>query len=316
MSNPNYELIIIGGGPAGLSAALSAGRACVDALLIDSGQPRNSSAHGINNFLSRDGIAPAEFRQVAQAQLQVYRSVEFAVGRVEKVTGSLGDFQVHLDDGRYFHAKFLLLAIGLIDELPAIDGLPDFWGSGIHHCPYCDGFGYRDQRWGVLAHDADSVEHAIFLKSWTKDITFFAHGLQVSAADAELLRGFDITLEQRKIARILGRDHRLSAVALEDGSSIPIAALWIHPRHRQPALIEQLQLTLNENGAVQRDARGETSTRGIYAAGDIALAPPHQAILAAADGTRTACAVNREIALGLHTTRSQRQEISLQFANG
>jgi thioredoxin reductase len=311
-----YELIIIGGGPAGLSAALSAGRACVRTLLIDSSQPRNSSAHGINNFLSRDGIAPAEFRQVVHAQMQVYPSVEFAEGRVEQVTGSLGDFQVHLDDGRYFHAKFLLLALGLIDELPAIDGLADYWGSGIHHCPYCDGFSYRDKRWGLLAHDVDSIEYAIFLKSWTKDITFFAHGLNIPEADAALLRSFDIALEQRSISRILGRDQRLSAVELEDGSCIHIAALWIQPRHRQHALIEQLQLTLNENGSVARDSRGETSTRGIYAAGDIALGPPHQAILAAADGTRTGCAVNREIALGLHTTRSQRQEISLQFANG
>jgi thioredoxin reductase len=296
-----FELVIVGGGPAGLSAALVAGRARRRVLLVDGGRPRNAAAPEVHTFLTRDGIPPAEFRRIAREQLAVYPTVSFADSLVDNITGEPGALRVSLTganaNGGAVTARRVLLASGLVDTLPDIAGVADFWGRGVHHCPYCDGYVYRDGRWGVLVDAPALFEHAAFLTAWTADVIVFTNGAtSVPDAAADLLRAADVAIEPQPIARLRGGSH-VDAVELTDGRTIPLHAFWVKPKQRQTDLVVRLGLALAEDGAVRRDEQGQTSMAGVYAAGDLSAGPMQQAILAAAEGARVTFGINRELVL-------------------
>jgi len=293
-----YECIIVGGGPAGLSAALVAGRARRRVLLVDDGQPRNAAAPAVHSFVTRDGVLPRDFRRIAREEIAAYPTVTFADRRVSTIDGQAGAFRALLEDGRSVTAKRVLLAMGLVDTLPDIPGVRERWGHGVHHCPYCDGYEHRDGAWGVLADQPLMFDWSPFLRAWTRDLTLFTNGDPVPAESAAKLDKAGIRIVREPIARILGGEgHRMKAVELAGGRRVPIDSFWVRPVQGQTELVARLGLPVEDNGAVRRDEKGETPIAGIFAAGDLAAGPVQQALIAAADGARVTFAINHELVL-------------------
>lgn len=283
-----FELIIVGGGPAGLSAALAAGRARRKALLIDGGTPRNAAAHEVHTFVTRDGTPPAEFRRIAREQIARYPTVAFADGIVENIEGQAGDFQVTLRGGESAAGARILLALGLVDIFPSIPGVSEYWGRGLHHCPYCDGYELRDGAWGLLTDQPLGFEYSFLLRGWTNRLTVFTNGKPIDAEWSEKLAQAGTKVDTRPLARVTGTDRALNGIALQDGTAIALDALFLQPAQRQTVLVAKLGLAVRSDGAIERNEQGETSRPGIYAAGDCSAGPMQQAIFSAAEGGRVA----------------------------
>ena len=290
-----YDVVIVGGGPAGLSAALTAGRACRRTLLIDGGSPRNITAPAVRSFVTRDDVTPDEFRRLAHEELASYATVDIASGIVVDVVGSRDDFRVQLQHGEEIEARRVLLALGLVDDMPPIDGVTQYWGRGVHHCPYCDGFENRDRHWGVLAEDEGTVMAAHFYRAWTSEITVFTNANPLTEASAHSIEMNHLAREEREIERLEGDGNVLTTVVFTDGDRVSIDTRWIKPHQRQTALATHLGLAIEEQGELVRSKAGETSIPGIYAAGDLVSGPAQQAIFAAADGMWVAIAVTADL---------------------
>ncbi|KTR83436.1 hypothetical protein NS277_08645 [Novosphingobium barchaimii] len=297
----DYDIVIIGGGPAGLSAGLIAGRALRSALVIDGGTPRNAAAPAMHSYLSRDGILPHDFRAKAHAELARYPIIDRRQAFVENIRAEGDRLVVLLADGTSVGAIKVILALGLVDQLPAIAGLSSNWGRGVHHCPFCDGFEHKGGHWGVLAEDAAMFDHAHFLRNWAGKLTVLTNGKAIPADKLAMAREAGFHILETPIARVLeGDGHSIAGIAFDDGSKADVTSLWIRPAQEQTPIVHKLGLVLAENGAIERDAAGETAMPGLYAAGDCAAGPMQQAILAAADGAR----VMFGLVHGLATTKS------------
>lgn len=300
-----YDVVIVGGGPAGLSAALALGRARKRVLVCDGGPRRNQAAVHMHNFVTRDGTPPETFRQIAREQLATYPNVEVRDTAITAVSGARGAFRVDLTGGRV-EARRLLLTTGMIDEMLPIEGFAALWGRSIFQCPYCHGWEIRDARWGYLARAADVAHAAPFalqVRGWTRDVVVFTNGeFELPAEARALLDKAGIRLETAPIAQLVARDGKLSEVALGDGRKVPLDALFVHPPQRQVALVGQLGLALDEHGFVQIDPmRRETSVPGIYAGGDLTTRM-QGALFAAAGGTHAAAMINLELTMELATS--------------
>ncbi|MDI3285221.1 NAD(P)/FAD-dependent oxidoreductase [Polyangium sp. 15x6] len=290
-----YDVVIVGGGPAGLSAALALGRARKRVLLCDSGPRRNTAAEHIHNFVTRDGTPPNEFRNVGRRQLTPYPSVEVRDAGVQAITGARGAFQVALSTGAV-EARRILLCTGMIDEMLPLDGFRELWGRSIFQCPYCHGWEVREQRWGYLARGVEGLHFALLLRSWTRDVVVFTSGaFDVPEDMRDRFRAAGIQLETRPVVRLVARADRLEGVALSDGASIPCEVLFAHPPQRQVALVDTLGLSLDDGGYVRVDPMTrETSIPGVYAAGDLATRM-QGAIIAAAAGVQAGAMLNHEL---------------------
>jgi thioredoxin reductase len=287
----SYDVIIIGGGPAGLSASLALGRGRKRVLLCDSGPRRNAAAEQIHNFVTRDGTPPDEFRRIARDQLATYANVELQDARVRSITGSRGAFRIDLS-ANTVEARRVLLCTGMIDEMAAIEGFAELWGHSIIQCPYCHGWELRDRRWGYLALSKDTAHVAMFaglLRGWTTDVTVFTNGLDLNLEVA------GIRVETSAVTRLLGTRGNLEHVVLADGRSVPCEVLFAHPPQRHVPLVHELGLALDDDGYVRVDPMTrETSLAGVYAAGDLTTRA-QGAMFAAAAGTQTAAALNMEL---------------------
>ena len=297
-----YDVVIVGGGPAGLAAALTLGRARKRVLLCDSGPRRNAGAIHVQNFVTRDGTPPLEFRAIARQQLTTYPTVEVRDVRVASIAGTRGAFRVTLDTGAV-ESRRALLCTGMIDELPAIDGFRELWSHAIFQCPYCHGWEIRDRRWAYLGRAAEAghlLPFTLMLRGWTSDVVAFTGGEFELPEDARAtLAAAGITLETAPVARLVARGHELEAVELSDGRQVACDALFTHPPQRHVDLIRQLDLALDEHGFVKIDPmRRETSVPGIYAAGDLTTRM-QAAIHAAAAGTHAASMINVELSAEL-----------------
>jgi thioredoxin reductase len=287
-----YDVLIAGGGPAGLAAALTLGRARRSVLLCDAGPRRNAAAVHMHNFVTRDGITPNEFRRIGREQLAAYPAVHVRDTSAEAIDGMSPDFTVTLSDGTSVHARRILLAVGMVDEPPAIEGIREFWGSSVFQCPYCHAWEIQDGRFAYLAGNAEALDFAILLRSWTASVTVLTNG--AFALDEEhrtRLTARGVAIEERRIARLVGSGDKLAALAFDDGGTQRCDALFVHPHQRPPAIVSTLGLALDEKGFVQVNEFGETSKPGVHAAGDLVTAV-QSAILAAAAGTRTAAMLN------------------------
>jgi thioredoxin reductase len=302
METETYDVAIIGGGAAGLSAALVLGRARRRVVVIDAGSPRNAPAAHMQGFLSRDGMPPAELLIAARAEVRHY-GVELVEDRVLDATAG---FALRLAGGRAVHARQVLLATGAADVLPDVEGARERWGRDFLHCPYCHGWEVRDQPIGVLATGPGSVEHAHLLRQWTDDVILFTHTTAVTAEERATLHARGIAIVDGTVERLVISDAHLQAVQLADGRTVARDALFIRPalRAHTDTPAAALGCELLAGGLVRADADGRTSVPGVWAAGN-ATNPRAQVITAAGEGSAVAIAINGQLVNDTVATAAQ-----------
>ncbi|MCP3104117.1 NAD(P)/FAD-dependent oxidoreductase [Myxococcus sp. K15C18031901] len=295
------DVVIVGSGPAGLSAALNLGRGRKKVLVCDAGPRRNAAAEHMHGFVSRDGISPAEFRAIGREQLARY-DVELRDVRVASVERHEGVFHLTLEDGTRVVARRMLLATGLVDQPLDLPGFRELWGKALFQCPYCHGWEIQDRAWGIVASGEHSLEFALFVKGWSSDLVLFTNGaLELSAEHRERLRRAEIRVVESRVRRLgvsASDPEALEAVELEDGTRVAREFLFIHPPQKQVSLVESLVqtmgLALDEMGFVRVDAFQQTSVPGLYAAGDLTTRL-QGALVAAAAGAMSAYRMNHEL---------------------
>ncbi|MBD0843592.1 MULTISPECIES: NAD(P)/FAD-dependent oxidoreductase [unclassified Streptomyces] len=296
-----YEVIVIGGGAAGLSAALVLGRARRSTLVVDGGEPRNAPSAHMQGYLSRDGMAPAEFLAIGREEIARY-GVELVRDRAVDVAEAEAEgFEVTLASGRTVRARRLVIATGLKDELPPVPGVAERFGRDVLHCPYCHGWEVRDQAFGVLATSPMSVHQALMVSQWSKDVTLFLHEVdesELSDDDLRRLAAAGVRVVPGTVAEVVVEDDRLTGVRLADGSVHDRQALFVAPRAvPQTGLLEKLGAELTETpfGAYPVvDPTGLTSVPGVWAVGN-AMGFAEQVVNAAAGGYRAGATINGEL---------------------
>jgi thioredoxin reductase len=287
-----YDVMIVGGGPAGLSAALLLGRMRRQVLVVDAGRPRNAPAAHAHGYLTRDGTPPAELLAAGRADVRAVGG-RIVVGNVVGVEQLDGGFRVVLDAGPAVWARTLLVATGLVDELPAIDGVRERWGRDVMHCPFCHGYELRDRPVGVVAQNERAVHQAMLMRQLSDDVVLFRHTAADLGDDARLAaRG--ITVVDGEVAGLVVRDDRLEGVRLRSGQVVPREAVFVGPFFRaQHAVLDALGVKVEESpfsSAVVTDAAGATSVPGVWAAGNVSD-PMAQLIDSAAAGARAGRAI-------------------------
>ncbi|MDW4907344.1 NAD(P)/FAD-dependent oxidoreductase [Streptomyces sp. ADMS] len=291
-----YEVVVIGGGAAGLSAALVLGRARCRTLLVDAGEPRNAPAAHMQGYLSRDGMPPAEFLAVGREEIARY-GVELVRDRAVDVTKG-GDFTVTLANGdRTVHARRLVIATGLRDELPAVPGVAERFGRDVIHCPFCHGWEVRDRAFGVLASAPASVHQALMVARWSKDVQLFLHTVaetELTDEDLRRLATAGVAVVPGEVASLTTDADHLTGVRLTNGVTHAREILFVAPRAvPRNALFETLGAELTETpfGRYPKvDAAGLTTVPGVWAAGN-AIGFAEQVIHAASGGYRAATAI-------------------------
>ncbi|KJF68907.1 NAD(P)/FAD-dependent oxidoreductase [Rhizobium nepotum] len=289
-----YDVIIIGGSYAGLSAALQLGRARKNILVVDAGERRNRFASHSHGFLGQDGKAPGDIIAEARRQIERYPTIHWAKGRVTDAEGAFGDFVVEIDGARRERAARLVLAMGVTDELPEIAGLKERWGLSVFHCPYCHGYELNQGKIGVIAASPLAIHHALMLPDWG-ETTFFTNGVFVPDTDQNaLLSARGVRIEKDRIEEIAGH----ADVVLADGRSIALAGLFTQPRLRIASdWIEKLGCTIEEGpmgSTIVTDAMKQTVARGVFACGDVAR-PAGSVALSVGDGAMAGAAAHRSI---------------------
>jgi len=288
-----YDCAIVGGGPAGLNAALVLGRAKRDVMLLDSGKPRNRVAHESHGFLTRDGIQPSEFRKIAYEEVRRYPSVESMQAEVETVNRIRDGFELRLSTGEVIQARKLLLAAGLKEVLPDIAGVHEFYGKSLFNCPFCDGWEHRDQPL-IIVSDSPHLFHTIkLLYNWSKQLTVCTNGKKLlDEEQLNQLQNKAIQVIEQEIAAFSGRNGNLEQVQFTDGSHIECSGGMIAPQLIANASFqEELGYETTDQGGIVTNPMGKTTADGVYAAGDSAYVMPSQLIFAAASGSKAAAAV-------------------------
>jgi thioredoxin reductase len=303
-----YDALVVGGSWAGLSAAMQLVRARRQVLVVDAGRPRNRFARTSHGFLGQDGRTPAEILETARAQVLTYPTAEFradeATGAVPAAAAGDGAFEVALASGAAARARRLVLATGIVDELPDLPGLRERWGTSVLHCPYCHGYEVAGGRLGVLAVGETSVHQALLLPDWSADVTLFTNGtFEPTDVHRDALAARGVRVVSRPVVGLVGDGPALAGVRLDDpegGEVIGLDALFTASRTRMASpLAEHLGCAFDEGPfgpVVRTDARKETTVRGVYAAGDAARAP-HNATWASADGVTAGIAAHQSLAL-------------------
>ena len=289
MSGETQHVIVVGGSWAGLAAALQLGRARRRTLLIDAGMPRNRFAHESHGFPGQDGRQPAEILETFRAQVLAYPTVRLVSGvAVAARQEADGRFAVALSSGEQLHAERLVLATGVIDELPQVPGMVERWGVGVLHCPYCHGYEVADRRLAVLGGGETAVRKALLVRDWSGDVTLFTEGAFEPTADEQAaLAARGVRIVRDAVRELVGPAPEVSGVRLEDGRVVDVDAVFTTPRTRLASPLAQQLGCARDDGPsgpmVRTDARQETTVPGVYCAGDAARAM-HGATFAAADG--------------------------------
>ncbi|WP_030603880.1 NAD(P)/FAD-dependent oxidoreductase [Streptomyces achromogenes] len=295
----NYEVVVVGGGAAGLSAALVLGRSRRRTLVVDAGEPRNAPSAHMQGYLSRDGMSPAEFLAAGRAEIARY-GVELVRGRVVDARKDT-DFTVVLAGGQTVRARRLVIATGLRDELPDVPGLAERFGRDVLHCPYCHGWEMRDLPTGVLATSPLSVHQALMVTQWSKDVRLFLHRVgeaELTDQDLRRLAAAGVAVVPGEVAGLEVTDDRLTGVRLSDGTVHDRAVLYAAPRAvPNNDLLVRLGADLRETpfGSYPViDERGLTSVPGLWAAGN-ASGFSEQVVNAVSRGYRAGAAINAEL---------------------
>ena len=292
MEQHAYDVVIVGGGAAGLSAALVLGRARRRVAVIDAGAPRNAPAAHMQGFLSRDGMPPAELLAVGRAEVRTY-GVEIVNDHVTSIEPG---FTVHAAAGPVLTARRILIATGVSDALPDIDGAASRWGRDLLHCPYCHGWEVRDEPLGVLGSHAGAVQHALLVRQWSNDVIYFEHTRPLTPTERVELRARGIRVVEGEVTRLVIADDHLAGVELADGHVEPRAAIFIRPTNtpHPQGFLSPLSLERDRDGFLAVDPTGRTSAAGVWAAGNV-VDPRLQVITAAGAGSAAAIAINADL---------------------
>jgi thioredoxin reductase len=297
----NWECVIVGGGAAGLGAALVLGRARRTTLVVDAGEQSNRPAEGIGGLLGHDGRAPTDLYAAGRRELAGYPTVHLRAGRVVAAERDGGAFRLELADGSSQRTKRLLLAGGMDYRYPDLPGIDERWGRSVFHCPFCHGWEHRDQRLGVLDRGTAVVERALLLRMWSGDVTILADGPSgLDAEQSQSLAEARIAVEERRVRALRGPGRSLEEIVFADGSTQFLDALLVPVTlHQRSPLAEQLGVAFSSAGpmgdeTIEVDPRFATNVPGVFAAGDVTTQMTSVA-RAIADGSFAAAAIVHDL---------------------
>jgi thioredoxin reductase len=291
-----YDCLVAGAGPAGLSAALMLGRCRRRVLVGDTGAPRNRWSHAVHGFLTRDGTPPARLLALAREELRPYDTVELCEARAVDAMPVSGGFVVRCEDGREVRCRKLLLATGVVDELPAIPGIDALYGRSVHHCPYCDGWEWRDQPIASYGREEHGAVLALNLSQWSRNVLVCTDGpASLSTEMRERLRARGIRVREDRVVRLEGQAGLLERIVFDAGPAEARRALFFATGQRQASeLPARLGCRFTENGTVATGKCEATNVPGLYVCGD-ASKEAQFVVVAAAEGAEAAMAINKAL---------------------
>lgn len=289
-----YDVIVVGGGPAGLSGALVLGRCNRRVLICDSREYRNSDSRAMHGFLSRDGTPPSELLRIAREQLRPY-PVEHISARVTEASRTATGFSLRLADGRTVESRKLLIATGVVDRLPELEGLRPLYGKSVFVCPYCDAWELRGRPLAV--HGAEGAKLALSLRTWTDDVVLLTDGAPApDGEEGERLAAAGVRVIDAPVQRLVGEAGQLQRVEFADGSSLRRRAMFLKlaKQTQQCDLAEQVGAEVGHECGIKSGLRAETTRSGVFVAGDASIDLMF-AIVAASEGATAAFAINNEL---------------------
>ncbi|AWB86798.1 NAD(P)/FAD-dependent oxidoreductase [Mycetocola zhujimingii] len=296
-----FDVVVIGGGPAGLSAALNLVRARQRVLLLDGNRPRNAATLNSHGFLTRDGVSPLELRKLGREEVAGYDNAEVQFGTVTEVSADDAGFRVKADGirgsaDRDVLARRVLVATGLTETLPSIGNIRAYYGTALHSCYECDGFEKAGEPLAIVGESDDLAQHALLATVWSRDVMVFTNGVgTVTDADERMLAERNIPVERREVAEFVGERGVLTGLRLVDGTVIERTAGFIRPLwHATHSYLSGPQPLTDDLGLLLVDSGGRTSVPGLYAAGDITPPGPEQLIVAAGAGAQVSAAIVRD----------------------
>ncbi len=265
-----YDVIIIGGSYAGLSAAMSLGRALRKVLVIDSGKPCNRQTPHSHNFITQDGETPSNIAAKARQQVMLYDTIHFHNATVVAAEKQHEQFVVETDDAQNFTAPKLLFATGVYDIMPDIPGFAECWGISVLHCPYCHGYEVRGQKTAIIANGDIAYHIGMLITNWTKDLVLTTNGAStLTKEQTDELKKRNVSIIETGISELIHKNGQIQCIGFTDGSNMAISAIYSKPPFRQHCLIPQkMGCAINEQGFIQVDIKQKTTIDGIYAAGD------------------------------------------------
>lgn len=295
------DIVVIGAGPAGRSAALNLARSRHSVLVFDANRRRSAATLQSHGFLTRGGISPLELRKLGLAELREYPGTSFHRARVESLVAVAGGFEVTVPGIGPVLARILVLASWLVEILPALPSIRHLYGTSLHSCLVCDGYEKRDQALALVGETDDLAERALLVSRWSRDVAVFTNGIgRVTEEQEARLADRGIRIVRRAVPDVVGDRSGLTGIALEDGEVVPRNVGFIRPRYLSTIdYAESLSLRRDADGYVEVDAYGRTSVPWVYAAGDLTPPGPKQLIIAAGAGAMVAGGINRDEMLNL-----------------
>lgn len=295
-----FDCIIIGGGPSGLSASLTLGRARRKIALFDDGTNRNRVTQESHGFITRDGIKPQGFKEIGLKELENYPSVSYFNTTITEIIKDIGNerFFVTTTDGQEFAAEKIILATG-IQEIFSIPSVRNYYGKSLFSCPYCDGWELRDKPLIVIAEKEEHVLHmAKLIYNWSKDIVVITNGAELSKEGVQELQKRNIIIKSEPIKNLIGDDGYLQKIEFLSGETIIRSAGFVVPSFYRPnQFAEKLGCEVQENGTVVTDGVGRTTQKNIYIAGETEKSGPSSLMISAADGSKAAVSVNTDLTM-------------------
>ncbi|MCS0671427.1 NAD(P)/FAD-dependent oxidoreductase [Cytobacillus firmus] len=291
------DCVIIGGGPSGLNASLVLGRARKKVILFDENKPRNAVTNESHGFITRDGIKPSEFKRIAREDLMNYPDITMENQRVVDIKKENDAFMVRAEDGRSFRSRKVLLATGLKDELPAIEGIHQFYGKSLFSCPFCDGWELRDRPLVLISEDNRAFHMAKMISNWSNNLAVCTNGNVIfSEEQKEIIIRKQIKVFDDEIAALEGESGRLAKIKFRNGHELFRAGGFVTTGLTQASpFAEVLGCKMNNMGGIETDTLGRTNIKGVYASGDNSILAPSQLIIAASAGSKAAIGIVHDL---------------------
>jgi thioredoxin reductase len=293
--NDIWDVIIVGGGPAGCNAAMVLTRVKRKVLIIDEGKQRNLKSHGMHNYLTRDGVLPTDYLDMAHKEMATY-NINIVKDRAVKVT-QLADkgFSIKTEKGQYL-CRRLLLATGVTDNIPDVPGMQELWGCCVYHCPFCDGWECRDKVIGLYAGKMNGYGMAVSLNHLAKEVILFTDGSRYLRPQQKAhLAALHVRVVSGRVKRLVYENEKMTCIELQNGESVGCEAVFVNSGHKvNSSLLEQLDCRRTKLGAAYTTRHQETDVKGVYVAGDASF-DMHFVIVAAAEGAKAAVAIHNDL---------------------